>query len=96
MSYGDHFDEPARCHKCDQPRSTHDDGECSAVGRSMMMSEQSKTRVPFKEEPMGKKKVRCPVRGCNSTQVYVRLKSREIVCRDCGTISQKRRVKVAA
>jgi hypothetical protein len=24
-----------RCYKCDQPRSTHDDGECAAVVRLM-------------------------------------------------------------
>jgi hypothetical protein len=25
-----------RCHRCDQPKSTHDDGECAGVTRSMM------------------------------------------------------------
>ncbi len=31
MSYGDHWDEPARCSMCGQERGTHDDGECTAA-----------------------------------------------------------------
>lgn len=31
--HGDHWDEPARCGRCGQERSTHDDGECETVTR---------------------------------------------------------------
>jgi hypothetical protein len=38
MSLGDHWDEPARCSRCGQERSTHDDGLCEGIKRSMLSS----------------------------------------------------------
>lgn len=31
-----------RCHRCDQPKSTHDDGECAGVQRSMEQPAKAK------------------------------------------------------
>lgn len=35
--YGDHWSEPARCHRCGQERSTHDDGFCEVTLRVFSM-----------------------------------------------------------
>jgi transcription initiation factor TFIIIB Brf1 subunit/transcription initiation factor TFIIB len=37
---------------------------------------------------MSKPKVRCP--NCGSSQAYIRIKSGQIVCTDCGTITPKK------
>lgn len=38
-----------------------------------------------------KTKKRCP--SCNSRQIYIKSKTREIVCRDCGKRTKLKRVK---
>lgn len=44
--YGDHWSEPARCGRCGQERSTHDDGYCSGVVRSCAQPAARRTESP--------------------------------------------------
>jgi hypothetical protein len=48
MFNGDHWSEPARCHRCGAERSTHDDGYCEAIVR--VFSLPAKKRVTTKKE----------------------------------------------
>lgn len=50
MSFGDHWDEPARCGRCGQERSTHDDGECQGVMRSMSQAAKLVPPAPIGQD----------------------------------------------
>ena len=73
MAMGDHWDEPARCHKCGQERSTHDDGECAGVIRSM--SQASIKFQPIQRPP-------------NWQQIADRLYEVSIYCRKPMTVQE--------
>jgi len=45
MSYGDSWSEPAKCGKCGQERSTHDDAFCEGVLRSASVPAQTRQDV---------------------------------------------------